>query len=111
MAVFSGLPAQEAGEAGRTKREGIKPSVLINFLLSSPSICCWLLLRTEYSARWTFGLTQCGGSYGFVCLVTASSVTAELHKAPLWIYIHLKENWGGKFEERSFSLSCSLFRT
>lgn len=31
MAVFNGLPAQEAGEAGRSNKEGMKLSVFINF--------------------------------------------------------------------------------
>lgn len=38
VAVFNGLPAHEAVEAGRSNREGIKPSVLINFLYSSLNI-------------------------------------------------------------------------
>lgn len=94
--------------AGRSNREGIKLSVLMNFLYSSLNICSWLLLRTEYSARWTFGLTQCGSSYIFMCSVTASSVTVELHKTPLWIYVHLKENWG-KNLRRDLSLSPAVF--
>lgn len=108
VAVFNGLPAQEAEEAGRSNRKGIKLSVLINFLYSSLNICYWLLLRTEYSARWTFGLTQCGSSYIFMCLVTASSVTVELHKTPLWIYVHLKENRGENLR-KNLSLSLALF--
>lgn len=43
-----------------------------------------------------------------MCLITACSVTVELHKTPLWIYVHLTENWVGKLR-KNLSLSLALF--